>query len=112
MIGYDIGSVVLYNFPFDDNGGYKIRPCVIVNIKADRIYIASMVTTKPNFHKDRTETITIHKNSPEAEAMGLVFDSLIIPDRITEMAGEQIIKEIGKCPAHILDTLRLILGYD
>ena len=54
-------------------------------------------------------TFVIKEYSPEGKQMGLVFDSLIVLDRIFQMNKIRLAGIIGTCPQSVIDKIEEIL---
>jgi mRNA interferase MazF len=99
---FNCGDVVLVLFPNSNLRTAKRRPALIV--MADGLNtglpqtIIAMITSNTTRapHPSRCH---ISKSSPEALAMGLLTDSVIMADNLATVLHSEIDRVIGHCPA-------------
>ena len=111
---YKRGDVVLVRFPNSDLKTYKKRPALVV--QGDGLNtglsqrIVALITS--NLSRSGPTRITIGKNDPEGQAMGLRTDSVIVADNLATVLDREIDKAIGHCPKmpRVDQALMLTLG--
>ena len=111
---YKRGDVVLVRFPNSDLKSYKKRPALIV--QGDglntglRQKIVALITS--NLSRTGSTRITIKKQDPVAQTMGLLTDSVIVADNLATVIEREIDKAIGHCPImpQVDQALKLTLG--
>jgi len=99
MPRYNIGDVVLVNFPWTNEDGtisYKIRPAIVREFSGDKERVIIQITSKNR--SDKLPGIWVLKDSNEGQEMGLKADSFINVEIQAEIEFRDILRSIGTCP--------------
>lgn len=113
-MSYKRGDVILVRFPNSDLKTFKKRPALVV--QADdvntglRQRIVALITS--NLARTGETRVTIQKDSPAGQCMGLRTDSVVVADDLVTLLDREIDRAIGTCPVmdQIDTSLRRALG--
>jgi mRNA interferase MazF len=115
MTTYKQGDVILVRFPNSDLITYKKRPALVIQDE----YVETGLTRRvvvmitSNLARTGATRVSVSKDSPAGQAMGLISDSVIVADNIATVHEREIDKVLGQCPrmpevdAALRRTLRL-----
>lgn len=105
---WEVVSCPLFPNQENNNEGTS-RPAIIIEDLQDEVIIIPI--SKQIHQAARYEkTIFIKKDGPEAKAMGLTFDSIIVIDRKEQLSKIRLIKRSSfKCPEGIISAIEELL---
>ena len=85
-----VGEVVLVNFPYDDNAGYKIRPALVKSVSrtGKTVEVQMITTTAPRDKYDYT--------IKDWKGAGLHKESTLRTRKIARIRVEAIINVLGE----------------
>ncbi|GEM_PF-3465229 len=95
--GYNLGDVVLVQFPFSDNPQKsKLRPAVIIEINDIPLFLLVQITGTNKTGK--CEGRWVISTADDGQMMGLLKDSFLNYSNFVELPIEFIYRKIGVCP--------------
>ncbi len=113
-MSYSRGDVVLVDFPNSDLSSIKRRPALVVQNTTVFTGLPQLVLALITSNVNRTgpTRVQVKNFSPEAVAMGLVTDSVIVADNLATVTQIAIRRRIGVCGVmqQVNAALRLTLG--
>lgn len=110
MARYDIGSVVLVKWPWEEVDGsiqMKVRPAIVYRLESDQDRLTIQLTSKNR--SAQFPGLWILKESKEGKEMGLLQDSFVNITYQREIHMRDIIRQIGTCHL-IFDKIENLLG--
>jgi mRNA interferase MazF len=107
MPTFEIGSVILVNFPFTDLLSSKVRPALILASYGEDVIILGIFSKVPDFLQP--SWIKIDQHEEGFQHTGLKKTSVIKTEKITVIHKSLIKKEIGRLAPAWLTSVRKIL---
>lgn len=104
MPTYEIGSVILVNFPFTDLLSFKVRPALVLASHGEDVIILGIFSKVPEGLQP--SWVKIDQHEADFRQTGLKKTSIIKTEKITVLHKSLIKRKIGQLPLTWLSLVR------